>query len=166
MPATASATQPSEVLEELRVHNLLVPVDGAEAVDDALEAAVAVARHHNAAITLLAVVPDARRTARRRATIQPGVPFPAATQEAAEDHAHRRLLDAIRRIPHDIPVTTIVRHGHREPELMAELGEHEYDAIMLGAPVVPPQPRAKDRPSDQAPPVLGPVAARMGGLLV
>lgn len=166
MSATTVAPRPAEILDEPPVQNLLVPVDDSRTTEIALATAIALARHHRAAITLLAVVPEARRAARRWATIQPGVPLPAATQEAADADAHRRLREAVRRVPHDIPVTTMVRHGQPGPEIIAELGEREYDAVMLGTPDVPRGQPARNRRQGRARPVLGPVPGRVREVLV
>jgi nucleotide-binding universal stress UspA family protein len=133
MAATVIAPQPAETLDELHLHRLLVPVDGSQTAELALEAAVTAARRDRGAITLLAVVPDVLAAARRWATLQVGVPNPARVQEEADTDAQRRLRDTIRRIPEDIPVNTIVRHGKPGPEIVAELDEHDYDAVMLGA---------------------------------
>jgi nucleotide-binding universal stress UspA family protein len=137
MSAIAAAPRPPDALDEVRLQRLLVPVDASPTADLALATAVRTARRHQAQITLLAVVPDVLGDARRWATIQPGVPFPARMQEEADTDAQRRLCETVRRIPPDIPVATAIRHGEPGPEIIAELVEHEYDAVMLGAPEAP-----------------------------
>jgi nucleotide-binding universal stress UspA family protein len=134
MTATAVALQPAEVLDELRPRRQLVLVDDSLNTEITLAAAIAEARRHHATITLLAVVPDIVGDARRCATIQPGVPYPAHLQEAADTDAQRRLHDTIRRIPPDIPVVTRIRHGEPEPQIVAELATRDYDAVVLGVP--------------------------------
>jgi nucleotide-binding universal stress UspA family protein len=123
-----------ELDDELRPRRQLVLVDASLTTELTLAAAIAEARRHHATITLLAVVPDIVGDARRFATIQPGVPYPAYLQEAADTDAHQRLHDTVRRIPNDIPVTTTIRHGEPEPEIVAELAEHDYDAVVFGTP--------------------------------
>jgi hypothetical protein len=144
MSGTASAAQPAELLDEPRVHHLLIPIN------DALitELALAAARRDHTKITLLAVVPDIVGDARRWAAIQPGVPYPAHLQEAADTDARRRLLDAVRRVPQDIPVTAIMRRGKAGPEIIAELAEHDYDAVLLGATAVPTPARPAIGPAE------------------
>jgi nucleotide-binding universal stress UspA family protein len=132
MTATAVALPPAEVLEELRPRRQLVLVDASLNTDITLAAAIAEARRHHATITLLAVVPDIVGDARRCATIQPGVPFPAHLQEVADTDAHQRLCDTVRRIPPDVPVITTIRHGEPEPAIVAELATRDYDAVVLG----------------------------------
>jgi nucleotide-binding universal stress UspA family protein len=134
MTATAVALQTPEVLDELRPHRQLVLVDSSLNTEITLAAAIADARRHHATITLLAVVPDIVGDAKRYATIQPGVPYPARLQEEADTDAHRRLGDTVRRIPLDIPVVTRIRHGEPEPAIVAELATREYDAVVVGVP--------------------------------
>jgi nucleotide-binding universal stress UspA family protein len=134
MTAIAAAPRSPEVVETLRPRRQLVLVDDSLTTELALAAAITAARRHRATITLLAVVPDIVGDARRCATIQPGVPFPAHLQEVADTDARRRLDDTVRRIPRDIPVTTTIRRGKPEPQIVAELAEHDYDTVVLGAP--------------------------------
>jgi nucleotide-binding universal stress UspA family protein len=117
-------------LGELHLHRLLVAVDGSNTADLALSAAVTAARRDNAAITLLAVVPDFAAEAR---TWLAGSPNPGQLQQEADEEAHRLLSDTVERIPADIPVTKQVRHGKPGPEIVAESHAHDYDAILLGA---------------------------------
>jgi nucleotide-binding universal stress UspA family protein len=133
MTATAVALSPTDVLDAPPARRQLVLVDDSLTTEFTLAAAVSAARRHRASITLLAVVPDIVGDARRSATLQPGVPFPAALQEEADTDARRRLRDTVRRIPQDIPVTTTIRRGKPEPEIVAELAEHDYDDVVLGA---------------------------------
>jgi nucleotide-binding universal stress UspA family protein len=149
--ATAVAAQPAEVLDERRVHHLLVPVDGAPITELALAAAVTAARRDNAKITLLAVVPDILGDARRWAAIQPGVPYPAHLQEEADTGAQRTLRDTVRRIPQDVPVSTVMRRGKAGPQIVAELAEHDYDAVMLGSTEAPTSAQPAIGPGDAGP---------------
>jgi nucleotide-binding universal stress UspA family protein len=62
-----------------------------------------------------------------------GGPDPCALQDAADGDTQRMLRETVERIPSDIPVTTVVRHGKPGPEIVAHADEHNYDAILLGA---------------------------------
>jgi nucleotide-binding universal stress UspA family protein len=130
MNATVTTPDPTRTLGELHFHRLLVAVDGSQTADLALSAAVTAARRDNAAITLLAVVPDILAESRRWVA---GGPDPCALQETADTETERMLRETVERIPSDIPVTTVVRHGKPGPEIVAQAGEHDYDAILLGA---------------------------------
>jgi nucleotide-binding universal stress UspA family protein len=104
MSAT-SAPELAAPLDELHLHRLLVAIDGSPTAELALAAAVTAAQRDHAAITLLAVVADVARM----------------------------LRETVARIPQDIPVTTVIRHGKAGAEIVAQACEHDYDAVLLGA---------------------------------
>ena len=62
-----------------------------------------------------------------------GVADPVILQGEADAEGQRVLRDTVERIPHDIPVTTVMRHGKPGPEIVAQAREHDYDAILVGA---------------------------------
>jgi nucleotide-binding universal stress UspA family protein len=130
MQTTATQPERQEKLGELHYHRLLVAIDGSESSTLALGAAVTVARRDHASLTLLCVVPDVAADVARW-------PWPATSpvllQEDADAAADRSLREAIERIPDDIPVTTVIRHGKAGPEIVAQAGEADYDALMVGA---------------------------------
>jgi nucleotide-binding universal stress UspA family protein len=132
MTTTMTTPQPTSTLGELHFHRLLVAVDGSQTADLALSAAVTAARRDHAAITLLAVVPDIVAESRQHFWVA-GAPDPAVLQEQADAEAQRMLRETVERIPADIPVTTVMRRGKAGPEIVAQAGEHHYDAILLGA---------------------------------
>ena len=117
-------------LGELHLHRLLVAVDGSQTAELALSAAVTAARRDHAAITLLTVLPDYAHESRLWMT---GGPDPVALQADADAEAQRLLRTTVERLPDDIPVTTVIRHGKPGPEIVAQAGEQAYDAILLGA---------------------------------
>jgi nucleotide-binding universal stress UspA family protein len=116
-------------LGELRLHRLLVAVDGSENSDLALSAAVTVARRDNAAVTLISVSPDIMSDSRFAFALLD----PATVQRDADEGASKILRDAVDLIPDDIPVKTLFRRGKAGPEIVAAAAEHPYDAILLGA---------------------------------
>jgi nucleotide-binding universal stress UspA family protein len=130
MTTTMTTPEPTETLGELHFHRLLVAVDGSQTAELALSAAVTAALRDNAAITLLAVVPDIIAESRRWIA---GGPDPRSLQDAADGDTQRMLRATIDRIPEDISVTTIVRHGKPGPEIVAQAEQQSYDAILLGA---------------------------------
>jgi nucleotide-binding universal stress UspA family protein len=131
MTTDLTAPEPQSTLGELHFHRLLVAVDGSHTADLALSAAVTAARRDHAAITLLAVVPDI--VAESRTFWIAGAPNPTVLQQEADADAQRMLRETVERIPHDFPVTTVMRHGKPGPEIVAQADEHDYDAILLGA---------------------------------
>jgi nucleotide-binding universal stress UspA family protein len=117
--------------EELHLHRLLVAVDGSATGDLAVRAAVTAAQRDHAAVTLMTVVPDVLAESRRWPVA--GVPSGAQLQTDADDQACRLLRDTVARMPADLPVTTVIRHGKPGPQICAQSREQAYDAILLGA---------------------------------
>jgi nucleotide-binding universal stress UspA family protein len=128
MPAQSPDAHP--LLGELRFNRVLVALDRSGSAELALAAAVAAARRDNSALTLLTVTPDMVADSARWG---PGAPSAVPLQQVADEMAQRTLREAVARIPADIPVTTVVRHGKPGPEIVAHAREHDFDAILLGA---------------------------------
>ncbi len=118
-------------LEELHLHRLLVAIDGSETAELALRAAVTAAQRDHAAVTLMTVIPDFAAEARRWPVA--GMPNPVQLQSEADENAQRLLRETIERMPDDLPVTTVIRHGKPGPEIIAQSRQSTYDAIILGA---------------------------------
>lgn len=119
-----------EPLEELHLHRVLVAVDGSPSAELALSLALTAALRDHAAITLVTVVPDMLGDSGRWVI---GAADPVILQGEADAEGQRVLRDTVERIPRDIPVTTVMRHGKPGPEIVAQAREHDYDAILLGA---------------------------------
>jgi nucleotide-binding universal stress UspA family protein len=117
-------------LGELRFNRLLVAIDGSPHAELALAAAVTAARRDNSALTLISVAPDARADAARWPG---GFAAPQPPQEELDTAAERTLLEAVARIPRDIPVERVVRRGAAGPEIVAQARAGCYDAFLLGA---------------------------------
>jgi len=119
-----------EPLEELHLHRVLVAVDGSASAELALSVALTAALRDHAAITLITVVPDLLGDSGRWVV---GAADPVILQEQADAEAQRVLRDTVERIPHDIPVTTVLRRGKPGPEIVAQARDQHYDALLLGA---------------------------------
>jgi nucleotide-binding universal stress UspA family protein len=125
--SAATIPERAEPFDELRLHRLLVAVDGSGNADLALKAAVTVARRDHASITLLLVGPDMASTPATGWV--PG----ACDQQSVDEEATRDLADIAARIPEDIGVKTLYRRGKAGPEIVKAAKEGDYDAIVLGA---------------------------------
>jgi nucleotide-binding universal stress UspA family protein len=128
--STAPVTEPAEPLGELHYHRLLVALDGSENAMLALSAAVTAARRDHASITLIYVAPD---MAAEMARWPWPAGWPGDLQADADATAERTLREAVERIPADIPVTTVIRHGKPGPEIVGHARDSAYDAILMGA---------------------------------
>lgn len=126
---TDIAPTAAPALGELRFHRLLVAIDGSDNAELALAAAVNVARRDNAVLTVLSVARDVAADAAR----WPGLTAMPQTQTEADAEIEAILRDATDRIPPDVGVTTVLRHGKPAREILATLREGSYDAVLLGA---------------------------------
>jgi nucleotide-binding universal stress UspA family protein len=130
MTTTTVAPQSTAPLGELHFHRLLVAIDGSLNGELALSAAVTAARRDHAALTLICVARDVIADTARTAAAYWG---PPESQEEADAWAERTLREAAARVPDDVSVTTVVRRGRAAREILAQLDEQPYDAILLGA---------------------------------
>jgi nucleotide-binding universal stress UspA family protein len=116
----------AEPLGELKLHRLLVAVDGSENGELALKAAITAAHRDHAALTLITVGPELAGS--------PAVWLGAGIDQASVDQdICRELSRIVDRVPEDIPVKTIYRRGKAGPEIVKAAKEGDYDAIVIGA---------------------------------
>ena len=95
--SVATAQEPATVLGELKLHRLLVAIDGSANAELALIAAITAARRDNATITLITVGPDV-------ATGPAAWSVPVAgtiDQGSVDDDCCKRLRATVARIPAD-----------------------------------------------------------------
>ncbi len=119
---------PPADLAELHFHRLLVAIDGSDNAELALAAAMTASRRDNGRLTLISVAPKVMRSAYGSPVISP-----ERLQHEADVEAERVLREAVRRLPDDVPATTVFRQGKPGPEIVAEAHNGDYDAILLGA---------------------------------
>jgi nucleotide-binding universal stress UspA family protein len=104
--------------------NVLVAFDGSRGAHHALATATAMARGGNGRLTLMTVVP------------RPPVPAPGVVGaydfRAIERAMEADLRAAAETVPEDVPVTTLVCHGHAAPEIVRCLEKGCYDIVVLG----------------------------------
>jgi nucleotide-binding universal stress UspA family protein len=118
VPETSSSTEP------VLARNLLVAFDGSVGSQHALACAVAMARGSHGRLTLVTVVPR--------------VPLPAPGIVGAYDPGsiERGMAEALRAaaetVPGDVPVTTLVAHGHAAPEIVRRVEAGCFDLVVLG----------------------------------
>jgi nucleotide-binding universal stress UspA family protein len=124
MPREETGSEPQRLEPPCSARNVLVAFDGSRGAHHALAAATALARGANGRLTVMTVVPRAPVPA-------PGVvgayDFRAIERAMAAD-----LRAAAETIPDDVPVTTIVAHGHAAPEIVRCIEKGCYDFVVLG----------------------------------
>jgi nucleotide-binding universal stress UspA family protein len=112
--------------EDLMFRNVLVAVDGSADAALALAAAILAVQRSHARLTLLTVAADTSRTP-GAAALDP------LLQEQVDDSAHRHMREALEKVPQDVPVTHVFRHGKPGPEIVAACEEGDHDVIFVGA---------------------------------
>ena len=130
--------------------DILVPTDGSEAVDRALEHALRLASDHDATVHALYVV-DRRITTANSGDLHDEV---VADLEAQGDEAVSAVADAAAEAGLD--VETHVAHGTPDREIVAYADEAEIDVIVLSPEGKSPRERIRslgsvsDRVADDA----------------
>ena len=108
--------------------SILVAIDGSPTAGRALQHAGELAQALNARLTVTSVVPNVPAYAY---TAQ-GVSVPALEREA-EREVEDQLHSALASLPGGIAVSSLVRHGDPEHEIVNALDEGDYDLIVLGS---------------------------------
>ena len=127
--SVATNSEPAGMLGELKLHRLLVAIDGSTNAELALSAAITAARRDNASVTVLTVGPDLSTSPAAWSVPVTG----ALDQQAVDDDGCKRLNATVERIPPDIPVHKLYRRGKAGPEIVKASKEGTFDAIILGA---------------------------------
>jgi nucleotide-binding universal stress UspA family protein len=129
-PTPSDTDSPSAApIDELRFRRVLVATDGSPSADLALSTAITAAHRDRAQITLMSVATDVAAQMAR----WPGTVVYAENQDDADAAAQRVIDDALRRLPQDVSVTTVLRRGHAAKEVLAVAADGDYDAILVGA---------------------------------
>jgi nucleotide-binding universal stress UspA family protein len=109
--------------------SVLVAVDGSPHAALALSRAIALAQNDHARLTVMTVVPNVGEGA---AASYVAV-NPVALQHEADREGERTLRAAVDTVPDDLPVRSLLRHGHAGPEIVAEIRASRHDVVVLGA---------------------------------
>jgi nucleotide-binding universal stress UspA family protein len=107
---------------------LLVGFDGSPASLGALRRAVRTARRNHGCLIVVSVVTDSERCV-VASPFGMCVAVPADPERAALQSLH----EAVERVPKEVSVVTVVRHGRVGPVLVREAERHCCDAIVIGA---------------------------------
>ena len=110
-----------------RYARILVAIDETPAAKFALRHVVPYAVDQRSQLTLLTVVPNPPVVV-ARAGVSPQL---LAHEMEAEAAKHLRALAAA--LPHDLSVTTLLRHGDAAEQILAVLAEQPFDLLCLGA---------------------------------
>jgi nucleotide-binding universal stress UspA family protein len=110
-----------------RYANVLVAVDDSAAAAVTLRHVAPYALQQRSRLTLLSVVPRPPATA-----VWAGASPQLLAQQAEAVYAGA-LSRLAATLPHDLPVTTVLRHGDPASEILALLAEEPFDLLCIGA---------------------------------
>jgi nucleotide-binding universal stress UspA family protein len=107
-------------------HHVLCAYDGSPAARAALRESIDLAASMNARLAIVTVVE------RPPAGVAAAGVDPEALTHTIEDERHAQLRSAAEEVPGDLPVTTLLRHGHTAREILKAAEELGADVIVLG----------------------------------
>jgi nucleotide-binding universal stress UspA family protein len=120
-------TGPASAPEWPRYPRILVAIDETPAAEFALRHVVPYAIDERSRLTLLTVVPNPSG-----AVIAAGV-SPERMTEEMDAAAAKRLRELTARLPQDLSVTTLLRHGDPAEEILELVSQEPVDLICMGA---------------------------------
>ena len=112
----------------LMFHNILVPIDGSPDADEALTHAIDLAESEHARLTLMTAVPELPSTAYLMAGENAGTLI-----EDARVGAEGTLRRACRRVPDDLPVTTLLTGDPIRTALICQIKKGHHDLVVMGS---------------------------------
>jgi nucleotide-binding universal stress UspA family protein len=110
-----------------RYPRILVAFDETPAAAFALRHVVPYAVDQRSQLTLLTVVPTPPRT-----VVAAGMSPQQLTAEM-ERQAERQIREVAATLPHELSVTTVLRHGDPAEEILAVLRAQPFDLVCMGA---------------------------------
>ncbi len=110
-------------------HNILVSIDGSDHSDRALDEAIDIARADQARLTILTAITQPPVWAASAMAAGACAVTAADLEKEAVDVMRR----AVKRVPNDVPVTTIVSRKPIRNALMSRLKDSDYDLLVMGS---------------------------------
>lgn len=107
--------------------SILVAIDGSATAARALDAAGELAEALNSRLTIISVAPEV-----------PGFAYSAgidskALEGEAQSETEKLIRDAVDSLPEQLPVTTILRHGHAGQRIVEQITEGQHDLLVIGS---------------------------------
>lgn len=110
---------------------LLVALDASPHAQRALAEAIDLAATNNATLTIITVVPGRPAWSLSGAA---GAPIGLRDVNQQAEGAYRNVLDAaLEKVPRDVPVRTILRHGPAGTAILDEAAANDHDLIVMGS---------------------------------
>jgi nucleotide-binding universal stress UspA family protein len=114
--------------EGVMFHNILVAVDGSPPADRALAHAIDLAASQRSRLTLMTAVPPVPSSASLAMTGE--IETTAAANRAEAEATLRR---ACRRVPDDVPVTTVLTEQPIRTALIRQIEAGNHDLVVMGS---------------------------------
>jgi nucleotide-binding universal stress UspA family protein len=106
---------------------ILAAVDSSPTAQRALETAGELAMALNSRLTVISVAPEVSGGAP-----QTGVDVQALREEV-EGETQRLLREAVESLPEELPVTTVLKHGHAGERIVEQLEAGGHDLLVMGS---------------------------------
>jgi nucleotide-binding universal stress UspA family protein len=107
--------------------NILGALYQSQTSQRAMAEATELARTLNARLTVISIVPPMPGFAYRA-----GVDM-AALEGEAESETEKLLREAVTGLPDDLPVTTVLKHGHPGEEIVEQIKAGDHDLVVMGS---------------------------------
>jgi nucleotide-binding universal stress UspA family protein len=107
--------------------DILVALDQTATAQRALGEAIELAEALNSRLTIISIVPPIPSFAYRA-----GIDVGALEQEA-EKETEKLLRDSVAGLPEDLPVTTVLKHGHPGEEIVKQIKAGDHDLVVMGS---------------------------------
>jgi nucleotide-binding universal stress UspA family protein len=107
--------------------DILVALDQSPTAQRALAEATELAEALNLRLTIISIVPPIPSFAYRA-----GIDVGALEQEA-EKETDKLLREAVADLPEDLPVTTVLKHGHPGEEIVKQIEAGDHDLVVMGS---------------------------------
>jgi nucleotide-binding universal stress UspA family protein len=110
---------------------VIVAVDTSRHAREALDVAVGLAEVHHACLTVMTVAPEGDVFAFSGGY---GVAVRLDDYNGAIVDAYERILDdAMQRVPRDLPVVRLLRHGAAGPTIVDQVRAGDHDLVVIGS---------------------------------
>jgi nucleotide-binding universal stress UspA family protein len=111
--------------------SLLVAFDNSPHARQALAEAIDLARTSNAELTIMTVIPNSNIWAETGGF---AVSVDLGELNRQTEHAYKGMLDAaVDRVPHDLPVTGLLKHGAAGRAIVDQAAAGDHDLIVMGS---------------------------------
>jgi nucleotide-binding universal stress UspA family protein len=106
---------------------ILAAIDSSPTAQRALVVAGELAMALNSRLTVISVAPEVSGAAPQAGVDVEGL------REEVEDETQRLLREAVESLPEELPVTTVLKHGHAGERIVEQLEAGGHDLVVMGS---------------------------------